>query len=67
MTTRSTHGAACLAAGLALCAATSAAAAPVGHDQNGKVIGAIGYSGGDDVACAKAGLAEMEKQLLGRS
>jgi uncharacterized protein GlcG (DUF336 family) len=35
--------------------------------QNGKVIGAIGYSGGDDVACAKAGLAEMEKQLLGRS
>lgn len=35
--------------------------------QNGKVIGAIGYSGGDDVACAKAGLAEMERQLLGKA
>jgi uncharacterized protein GlcG (DUF336 family) len=31
--------------------------------EKGKVIGAIGYSGGDDVACAKAGLAEMERQL----
>jgi uncharacterized protein GlcG (DUF336 family) len=29
----------------------------------GKVIGAIGYSGGDDVACAKAGLEEIEKLL----
>jgi uncharacterized protein GlcG (DUF336 family) len=34
--------------------------------QKGKVIGAIGYSGGDDVACAKAGLAEMERQLAGK-
>ena len=29
----------------------------------GKVIGAIGYSGGDDVACAKAGLVEIQKLL----
>jgi uncharacterized protein GlcG (DUF336 family) len=29
----------------------------------GKVIGAIGYSGGDDVACAKAGLDAIEKLL----
>lgn len=34
--------------------------------QNGKVIGAIGYSGGDDVACAKAGLTEMNRLLLGK-
>ncbi len=34
--------------------------------QHGKVIGAIGYSGGDDVACARVGLAEMERQLLGK-
>jgi uncharacterized protein GlcG (DUF336 family) len=29
----------------------------------GKVIGAIGYSGGDDVACAKVGWEEIQKQL----
>jgi len=29
----------------------------------GKVIGAIGYSGGDDVACAKAGWTEIQKML----
>ncbi len=29
----------------------------------GKVIGAIGYSGGDDVACAKAGWEEIQKLL----
>ena len=30
---------------------------------HGKIIGAIGYSGGDDVACAKAGLQEIERKL----
>ena len=29
----------------------------------GKVIGAIGYSGGDDVACAKAGWKEIQNRL----
>ncbi len=29
----------------------------------GKVIGAIGYSGGSDEACAMAGLKEIEKRL----
>jgi uncharacterized protein GlcG (DUF336 family) len=30
---------------------------------SGKVIGAIGYSGGDDVTCAKAGLLEIERLI----
>jgi uncharacterized protein GlcG (DUF336 family) len=30
---------------------------------HGKLIGAIGYSGGDDVACAAAGLKVIEAKL----